>query len=178
MQNSVVKKHRSKRKTYWCAPRKVKSIHTAEDADNSQMKDVKTKKKPRKKKRKLIKRVRRIDILAQPKFINDKPVPKNQYTNVNFIPFVSRSYNASRNTVIGSTPKHKIAKTPVTTNRTNCTSPRKILNIKKLKKKHKLPSPFTSKDSSPIVLPKKIGVRLISLVKKRIKELTNSKNIK
>ncbi|CAK9800377.1 hypothetical protein ANTQUA_LOCUS2427 [Anthophora quadrimaculata] len=177
MQNSVVKKHRSKRKTYWCAPRKVKSIHTAEDADNSQMKDVKTKKKPRKKKRKLIKRVRRIDILAQPKFINDKPVPKNQYTNVNLIPSY-HDLSTHLIKVIGSTPKHKIAKTLATTNRTNFTSPRKILNIKKLKKKHKLPSPFTLKDSSPIVLPKKIGVRLISLVKKRIKELTNSKNMK
>ncbi|CAK9812064.1 hypothetical protein ANTPLA_LOCUS7277 [Anthophora plagiata] len=146
MQNPVVKKHRSKRNTYWCAPRKVKSVHTAEDADNSCMKDVKTKKKLRKKKRKLIKRVRRIDILAQPKFINDKPVPKNRSTNV-----------------IGSTRKRKIAKTPVTTNQTHFASPRKILNMKKLKKKHKLPSPFTLKDSSPIVLPKKIGVRLISL---------------
>lgn len=31
---AAVKKHRKKRKTYWCAPRKVRSMNNVENVDN------------------------------------------------------------------------------------------------------------------------------------------------
>ncbi|XP_017793403.1 PREDICTED: uncharacterized protein LOC108575180 [Habropoda laboriosa] len=149
MQNPVVKKHRNKRKTFWCAPRKVKSIHTAEDADNSPMKNVKSKKKSRKKKRKIMKKLRRIDILAQPKFVKDKPELKNRSSNVNSIPLY---HNFTTLQII-------------------------LMNIcDRLRPKNFTLNP-TLKDSSPIVLPKNIGFWLMSLVQKRIKKLTNSENL-
>ncbi|XP_017752242.1 PREDICTED: uncharacterized protein LOC108545235 [Eufriesea mexicana] len=161
---SVVKKHGNKRKPYWCAPRRVKSTTIVANADDSLVQNKKSKKSHRKKKRKNIKSLRRIDILAQPKSVKYKLEHNTHSSNVN-----------------ESTKKYSTAKRSISTNQKPTICPRKSLQIKKFNKAHELPKNFrmssTLKDYSPIVLPKKIGVRLFSLVKKKLKELTNSKDM-
>lgn len=66
-----------------------------------------------------------------------------------------------------STKKYSITKRPISTHQKSTICPRKSLKIKKFDKAHELPKNLkinsTLKDHSPIMLPKKIGVRLFSL---------------
>ncbi|XP_061933636.1 uncharacterized protein LOC108002331 [Apis cerana] len=160
-EKSVIKKPRNKRKTYWCAPRKVKSTNILENIDNS-LQDKKMKKRHHKKKRKSVRNMRRIDILAQPKSMKHELQHKRHLSNANCS---VRKYNA--------------VKKSISSNQKIITYPHKTLKTKKFKGAHQSGNSMmniTLKDS-PIILPKKIGVRLFSLVKKRLKELTNSKKL-
>ncbi|KAF3421992.1 hypothetical protein E2986_07848, partial [Frieseomelitta varia] len=148
---SVIKTHRNKRNTYWCAPRRVKSTVVAGNIDSSLIQNKKLKKEHRKKKRKSVKKLRRIDILAQPKSVKHKSAYKNHFSNV-------------------SKPTRKIPKTSISS------SQRNTFKIKRLKEAREL-SMNTLKDWAPIMLPKKLGVRLSALVRKKLKELTNAKGV-
>ncbi|XP_076396420.1 uncharacterized protein LOC143265870 isoform X3 [Megachile rotundata] len=116
-----------------------------------------TAEKRRKKLRKNVKK--RIDILAQPKSTKTQSEHKSS-NHIKMVRFPTR---------------HKVTVSP------NNISPRKTLKPKKLKStknvSRNLMIKSKKKKSLPIVLPKKIGLRLFSLVQKKLKELTDSKNI-
>ncbi|KAK9296259.1 hypothetical protein QLX08_009682 [Tetragonisca angustula] len=150
---SVIKTHRNKRNTYWCAPRRVKSTVVAGNIDSSLIQNKKLKKEHHKKKRKGVKKLRRIDILAQPKSVKHKSTYKNHFSNVS-----------------KSTRKYKIPKTSISS------SQKKTFKIKRLKEAREL-SMNTLMDCAPIILPKKLGVRLSALVRKKLKELPNAKGV-
>lgn len=122
------------------------------------------KKRHLKKKRKSVRNIRRIDILAQPKCMKHELQHKRHLSNANC---TIRKYNAMKKS-ISSNQKiiaypHKTLKTKKFKGTRQSYDGNSMMNI-------------TLKDS-PIILPKKIGVRLFSLVKKRLKELTNSKKL-
>ncbi|XP_076231276.1 uncharacterized protein LOC143177294 [Calliopsis andreniformis] len=159
---SIVKKYPSKRKTYWCAPRKVKGIESVENIEDT-VKTEKSKKKRQKKGRKVGKRLRRIDILAQPKSV--KLQSNQKYCSI-------KKTEPSRPPKIVNASYGK---------RRNTTYPHKSLKTNKTKTGNNLLNSFTAKSklqgSSAIVLPRKVGLRLFSLVTKKLKELTNTKNV-
>ncbi|XP_076396419.1 uncharacterized protein LOC143265870 isoform X2 [Megachile rotundata] len=144
------RKKQTKNKNYWCAPRKVKSTAEVIKFDNMITLDGKPKKKRRKKLRKNVKK--RIDILAQPKSTKTQSEHKSS-NHIKMVRFPTR---------------HKVTVSP------NNISPRKTLKPKKLKStknvSRNLMIKSKKKKSLPIVLPKKI-------VQKKLKELTDSKNI-
>ncbi|XP_076625369.1 uncharacterized protein LOC143343893 [Colletes latitarsis] len=148
--DTAVKKHRGKLKTYWCAPRKVRSIKSS---SNQLTKTEKPKKRRRKKTRNL-----KRDILGQSK--SGK--------------FQSKQNHRSAN-VMESNRKCKIGKSCSTAKGKSTVYPRKSLCANSLVTNYTTKSKI--RNSSAIVLPKKLGVRLFSLVTKRLKELTNSGNI-
>ncbi|KAK1130328.1 hypothetical protein K0M31_018464 [Melipona bicolor] len=136
----VIKTHCNKRNTYWCAPRRVKSTDVAGNIDSSLIEKKKLKKGHRKKKRKSVKKLRRIDILAQPKSVKQKTEYKDHFSNVS-----------------KPTRKYKIPKTSISSSQRSTT-----FKIKRFKEAREL-SMNTSKDCAPIMLPKKLGVRLSAL---------------
>ncbi|XP_017883172.1 uncharacterized protein LOC108626803 [Ceratina calcarata] len=160
MSKSIVRKRRIKRKTYWCAPRKVKSISIIENVDKDPpVENKKSKKKRCKKKQRNIKKLRRIDILALPKTIKTKLENKSRFLSVN---------DSAR----------KVSRPPVIENQKSYIYSRKRARMKKVKTNMNVPKNCKMnlgprKRHSQIVLPKKMGIRLFSLVKKRLKEITN-----
>ncbi|XP_033353093.1 uncharacterized protein LOC117235309 [Bombus vosnesenskii] len=156
---SVIKNHRNKRRTYWCAPRRVKSTVIVGNFDNSLTQKKNIKKRHHKKKRKTMKSLRRIDILAQPKSIKHKVEHKNHFS-----------------TVSKSAQRYQIPKRSISSDQKSTIYQHKTFRIKKFKGTRELPMNSTLKDCSTIILPKKLGVRLFALVKKKLKELANSNN--
>ncbi|XP_034181227.1 uncharacterized protein LOC117604834 [Osmia lignaria lignaria] len=146
----IKKKHTNKNNAFWCAPRKVKSTTDVIKLDSLLTLNKKPKKKRCRKVRKHVKKVRRIEILAKPKSAKHRP-EYNKMTEV------------------------------FPTKLADLISPRKISKPNKLKTMKNIPENFIiksrKKNSPRIMLPKKIGLRLFSLVTKRLKELTNSKSV-
>ncbi|CAL7939256.1 unnamed protein product [Xylocopa violacea] len=139
---------------FWCAPRKVKSMTIEENEEaNVAVEGRKSKKRHRKKRQRNVTNSRRIDILAQPKSMKHKQEQKNRSSNVTESTRIHKIPRSSQN--LKNQTSLKEVRPPKSSKMKNIKASREFLdNFRKIP---------TSKDSSSIVLPKKIGIRLFSL---------------